>query len=130
MLEVDGICVRFGGVLALDDVSLSADLGSITGVIGPNGAGKTTLFDVITGLRRPQTVRVILGDDDLTKANPVARARRGVARTFQRLEIFGSLTVRENIRVAAELHRSWSGRHDGALPSIDEVVARVGLDHV
>jgi len=97
VLETRAITVRFGGQTALDGVSLVAADGEITGLIGPNGAGKTTMFDVITGLRRPQGGSVRLDDRDVTKVRPHLRARAGLARTFQSLQLFGTLTVRENI---------------------------------
>ncbi|MDE3087648.1 MAG: ABC transporter ATP-binding protein, partial [Acidobacteriota bacterium] len=92
-----------------------------------NGAGKTTLFNVITGLQRPQAGTVRLGAQDISPLPPHRRARLGIARTFQRLEVFGSLTVRENILVAAEIRRRWS--RDGSNPRrvADEVISQVGL---
>jgi branched-chain amino acid transport system ATP-binding protein len=127
VLEVEGVRVEFGGVVAVDDVSMSAEAGTITGVIGPNGAGKTTLFDVIAGLRRPREGKVFLKGKDITTVSPIHRARRGIGRTFQRLEVFGSLSVRENIRVGVELHRGWSDSHENILDRTDEVLEQVGL---
>jgi branched-chain amino acid transport system ATP-binding protein len=118
-LRVDGVTVRFGEVTAVDEVSLTVSPG-ITGLIGPNGAGKTTLFDVISGLRRPSSGRVLLDDLDITAKSPHQRSRLGVARTFQRLEVFGSLTVRENVVVALE-----SRRRPVRLAS--ELLERVGI---
>lgn len=106
LLEVSQATVRFGGNLALDGVDLSVEAGSVTGLIGPNGAGKTTTFNVITGLQAVDNGRVELEGRDISGAKPFRRARAGIARTFQRLESFGSMTVRENVLVAAELrHR-------------------------
>ena len=103
LLEVRGVMVRFGGVMAVGGVDLSADAGQVTGLIGPNGAGKTTLFNVISGMQEPTAGEVFVGGIDITNEAPHHRARRGLARTFQRLELFASLSVRDNVRVAAEL---------------------------
>ena len=121
VLDVSGVTVRFGGHVALDDVRLTAAPGEVTGLIGPNGAGKTTLFNVITGLQAPQRGRVRLDGDDVTGLAPYRRARRGLARTFQRLELFGLLTVRENVELAASVR----GRRPGR--SADEALGLVGL---
>jgi branched-chain amino acid transport system ATP-binding protein len=102
MLQIAGVSVSFGGRLALDDVDLEAEAGAVTGLIGPNGAGKTTLFNVICGLQPTRRGRVWIDGHDVTKLAPFKRSRRGLARTFQRLEPFGLLTVRENVRLAAE----------------------------
>jgi branched-chain amino acid transport system ATP-binding protein len=134
LLAVEQVVVRFGGVLALDEVDLEVDEGAITGLIGPNGAGKTTLFNVICGLQGTETGHVRLGDDLLDKRSPHHRARAGIARTFQRLEVFGSMTARDNVRVAVEVRRSWSkeARRHGPAPldRADELLARVGLTEV
>jgi branched-chain amino acid transport system ATP-binding protein len=97
------VTVSFGGRRALDGVSLTAEPGHVTGLIGPNGAGKSTLFDVVSGLRRPSTGRVHLDGRDVTRMGPTRRSRHGLARTFQHLELFGRLSVRDNLLVAAEL---------------------------
>ena len=106
-LDVTDICMAFGGAQVLSDVSLSVPPGGVTGLIGPNGAGKTTLFNVVSGLLSPKSGRIAINGHDVTKAGPAARARRGLARTYQRLELFTSLTVRDNIRVAGEIRNSW-----------------------
>jgi branched-chain amino acid transport system ATP-binding protein len=126
-LELRDIVVRFGGNVAVDDVSLTAEPGVVTGLIGPNGAGKTTLFNVVTGLLAPSAGTVSLEGHDITGLPPYRRARRGLARTFQRLELFSVMTVRENVAVAAETRRSWS--RDAASPDrvVDEVIERIGL---
>jgi branched-chain amino acid transport system ATP-binding protein len=126
-LEVRDVTVRFGGNVALDQVSLSAEPGCVTGLIGPNGAGKTTLFNVITGLLGPNSGRVELDGRDVTRLNPTKRARRGLARTFQRLELFSLLTVRENIRVAADIRKGWSRDKGNPAEVVERISERVGL---
>jgi branched-chain amino acid transport system ATP-binding protein len=101
-LEVEHVSVHFGGVAALTDVSLRAEPGTVTGLIGPNGAGKTTLFNVITGLQRPDRGSVYLGGKDVTRRRTHRRARLGLSRTFQRLELFSTLSATDNVRVGLE----------------------------
>jgi branched-chain amino acid transport system ATP-binding protein len=127
-LDVRGVTVRFGGNIALEGVSLSAEAGQVTGLIGPNGAGKTTLFNVVTGLQPPTRGSVMLDGRDITSLAPFKRARAGLARTFQRLELFTLLSVRANIRVAADIHRSYTrdSEHDPDRVA-DEVLERLGL---
>jgi branched-chain amino acid transport system ATP-binding protein len=127
VVEVVDVSVRFGGINALSDVSLSARPRQITGLIGPNGAGKTTTFNVVTGLQQPTHGRVFIGDRDVSGLPPYKRARLGIARTFQRLEVFGSLTVFENVLAAAEFHHSWSDDDTPPVEVASEVVHRVGL---
>ena len=100
VLHVEGITMRFGGVVALDDVSFSARTGEVLGVMGPNGAGKTTLFNVISGVQRPTAGRVRLGDRKLTGLPFDRVAALGVTRTFQTPVMFWGLTVRESVEVA------------------------------
>ncbi|MEU6352564.1 ABC transporter ATP-binding protein [Streptomyces sp. NPDC047072] len=126
LLEVSGVTVAFGGNRALDGVGLSAERGRITGLIGPNGAGKSTLFDVVSGLRRPSSGRVVLGGRDVTRYGPARRSRHGLARTFQRLELFGRLSVRDNLLVAAELGPS--RRRAGSVA--DDLLKRLGLAEI
>jgi branched-chain amino acid transport system ATP-binding protein len=101
VLDVVDLTVAFGGIRAVDEVSFSVGAGELVGLIGPNGAGKTTAVDAVTGFV-PHRGRIRLGGDDLTELPAHERARRGLARTWQSLELFDDLTVRENCRVAAE----------------------------
>jgi branched-chain amino acid transport system ATP-binding protein len=120
------VTVAFGGNRALDGVGMSADRGRVTGLIGPNGAGKSTLFDVVCGLRRPSSGRVILDGRDVTRLGPARRSRHGLARTFQRLELFGRLSVRDNLLVAAEL----GPERRRAARAVSEILARLGLAEI
>ncbi len=112
VLEARGVTVRFGGLVALNEVSVSVPPATIVGLVGPNGAGKTTLFHVMSGLLRAQEGDVYLGGRRVTGATPAKRARLGLARTFQQLELFMGLTVREHVvlayRVRNNRHRLWS----------------------
>lgn len=110
-LDVTGVSVHYGGVVALDDVTLRVERDQTHGVIGPNGAGKTTLFDVISGIQRPTTGAIWHGGTDLTRKSAVWRARHGLRRTFQRQQVFGGLSVRDNLLVAQE----WDARSGGVL---------------
>jgi branched-chain amino acid transport system ATP-binding protein len=122
--------VRFGGLTALDNVDLAVPVGQVTALIGPNGAGKTTLFNVITGIRPPERGNVFFDDRDVTKLRPARRARLGLARTFQRLELFGSLTTRENIRMAAETQRKRLPTGISPVAQTEQLIDRVGLRFV
>jgi sulfate-transporting ATPase len=106
-LELERLSVNFGGVQALQDVSFSVSSGEIVGLIGPNGAGKTTLIDVVTGMTSPTGGSVRLDGSELGRTSAAARARRGLARSFQALELFEDLTVQENILVSADANRWW-----------------------
>jgi branched-chain amino acid transport system ATP-binding protein len=125
-LEVSGVTVAFGGNLVLDGVGMTALPGRVTGLIGPNGAGKSTLFDVVCGLRRPSSGRVLVEGRDVTRMGPARRAQHGLARTFQRLELFGRLTVRDNLLVAAEL----GPQRRRAASVVTEILARLGLTEI
>jgi len=111
-LSATGITVRFGGLVALADVSIDVPPGTIIGLVGPNGAGKSTLFGVLSGLLRPASGRVFIGGNDVTNVNPQSRARLGLARTFQQPELFMGLSVRDHLvlghRVHYERRRFWS----------------------
>jgi ABC-type branched-subunit amino acid transport system ATPase component len=142
-LALDGVTVRFGGITALEGVSMSVSAGEVGGLIGPNGAGKTTLFDVISGVRIPDAGQVLLDGSDVTRLSPVTRARRGMRRTFQRVQTFGWLSVEDNVLSALE----WRGGGGGILADLvasptrrrrekqrrqraDEVIELCGLDAV
>jgi branched-chain amino acid transport system ATP-binding protein len=124
-LELQDVTVRFGGRVALDGVSVNAAAGCVTGIIGPNGAGKTTLFNVVCGLQRAERGTVLLGGVDITRVRTHVRARMGLSRTFQRLELFGALSAAANVSVAAGLrgHRDPEGQAMALLE-------RVGAAHV
>ena len=101
ILTVAGIGVRFGGLVAVNDVSFSIDRGVVTGLIGPNGAGKTTIVNVLTGFQKPSSGSVHFMGQDITALGPEQRARLGVARTFQAVRLFRGLAVRENLQAYA-----------------------------
>ena len=122
MLECRGVTVRFGGHLALDQVDVDAQAGLVTGLIGPNGAGKTTLFNAVCGLLTPSGGTIRLDGRALSSMAPYKRARLGMARTFQRLELFALLTVRENVMVAGEVRK-----HYAKGVQVEEIIERVGL---
>ena len=123
-LSLEGITVRYGGHTALNNVHITVPSGNITGLIGPNGAGKTTLFNVTSGLLKPNEGNIQFGDVVMTDLSPYRRAKLGLGRTFQRLELFPSLTVKENIQVAAEIRREWSDNITGN-SNVNRIVERV-----
>lgn len=128
LLETHDVLMQFGGITAVDRASLAVEAGHIHGLIGPNGAGKTTTFNIISGLQEPTSGTVTFDGRDVTRETVHERARRGIARTFQRLEVFGSLTVRDNVRTAVEIHRSWSGdRNRGVREQTEELIDLVGV---
>jgi branched-chain amino acid transport system ATP-binding protein len=143
LLEVQGVGVSFSGVKALKDVCMAVSCGEILGLIGPNGAGKTTLFDVVSGLREPDEGTIRCNGSDITDWSVVRRSRAGMRRTFQRQQVFGRLTVEENLICALE----WRGGGGGvfadlvALPrrrrieqerrtQVNQILQACGLDSV
>ena len=133
LLEVKDITVRFGGIVALDDVSVSVEPGEIVGFLGPNGAGKSTLFNVIGGFLKPDRGTITLRGAEIQHMLPYERVAAGLGRTFQHVKLFGNLTVRENLMVAQHRHLS-SGSLAAMLrlPSwrADERVARDRVESV
>ena len=105
LLTVQNVTKRFGGIVAVDDVSLDVDAGEIVGLIGPNGAGKTTLFNLVTGIYRPDAGELVFMNTSLSGVAPHRVVSLGIARTFQNLELFSTMTVLENVLVAADRHR-------------------------
>jgi branched-chain amino acid transport system ATP-binding protein len=135
-LEARHIGVNFGGLKALDDVSITVTPATIHGLMGPNGAGKSTLFDVVSGLLRPRTGEVFVDGHPVTRQRPQRRFARGVARTFQRPQLFRTLTVREHLVVTRRAHRRVSSHRMGFAPdraeatAIDELLALLHLEQV
>ena len=134
------LVVKYGGHTAVNQISFAAPLGQLTGLIGPNGAGKTTTFNACTGLVRPTRGTVTLFDEDVTNLAPQVRAQRGLGRTFQRMELFDSLSVRENVALGREAGLAGSvpwrhlrgARRDGATvrSATSEAMAQCGIDHL
>jgi branched-chain amino acid transport system ATP-binding protein len=122
LLEVRDLTRRFGGIVALDEVSFDVEAGQIVGLIGPNGAGKTTTFNVITRLYRPDSGALTFAGESLLSTPPHRVIQRGIARTFQNLELFKTMTVRENVVVGTHAR---AGDH-----SVDEIIDYVGIAEV
>jgi branched-chain amino acid transport system ATP-binding protein len=126
LLSVEHVTRRFGGIVALDDVSVEAERGEIVGLIGPNGAGKTTLFNVITRLYKPQSGELRFDGKSLLRTPPYRIVHRGIARTFQNVELFTTMTVAENVLVGTHSSHVMSGGTKRALETLDYV----GLAHL
>jgi ABC-type branched-subunit amino acid transport system ATPase component len=139
-LEVEALTVHFGGLVAVDGLTLSAPRGRLTGLIGPNGAGKTTTFNVCSGLQEASSGAIRLFGWEATSSGPAVRARRGLGRTFQRIELFDSLTVADNIALGREGGMAgqtpWRhvfssrGQRRAVQQAVDEAVALFGLGDV
>jgi branched-chain amino acid transport system ATP-binding protein len=106
LLDVKAVCRTYGAIKAVDDVSFAVQPGEIVGVIGPNGSGKTTLFNSILGQIKPTSGRVEFSGEDITGMSPLALSRRGISRTFQTLQVFGNLSIRDNLIAAAQEFKS------------------------
>jgi len=136
LLKVSGLCKSYGAIRAVDDVSFAVMPGEIFGVIGPNGSGKTTMFNSVLGQIRPNAGTIELAGKDITSLSPLQLSRRGVGRTFQSLQVFGRMTVRDNLIVAAQEHRgTLAGRmfappDNGLGPKADELIDRFRLREV
>ena len=131
-LDVEQVTKRFGGLTAVNAVSLRVVPGQVTSLIGPNGAGKTTLFNCLTGVHAASSGRILLDGRDITTLAMHRRAQLGIGRTFQRLEVFAGMTVQNNLLVAAESvdrHRGRRGR-GSALEVTEQVLETVGLTRV
>ncbi|CUU57871.1 branched-chain amino acid transport system ATP-binding protein [Parafrankia irregularis] len=138
-LSARGLVRRYGGLTAVEDVNMDVPSGQITGLIGPNGAGKSTLFSLLTGVEQPDEGKVLLGQRNITRMSPDARSRRGLVQTFQVPSLFPSLTVADNLLVAAEnRRRDYAGDllgfrargRTGALQIVDDVLASLQLEDI
>jgi branched-chain amino acid transport system ATP-binding protein len=131
LLAVKGVTRRFGGIVAIDDVSLTVDQGQIVGLIGPNGAGKTTLFNVITRLYRPDSGELEFDGKSLLRTPPQRIIRRGIARTFQNVELFRTMTVLDNVLVGAHTAtKPFAGRAaDGKAREVLDYVGLADIAH-
>jgi branched-chain amino acid transport system ATP-binding protein len=132
VIEAHAVGWRVGGAQILDDVSLTVGAGELLGIIGPNGAGKSSLVNILSGVRRPTTGRVSLGDKDITRTSATKRARMGLARSFQTSALFDGLTAHENVRLAIQAsgERPFSPFRGAAVDGgdrVDELLSRVRM---
>ena len=136
VLKVSGLRKSYGAILAVDGVSFEVMPGEIFGVIGPNGSGKTTMFNSVLGQIRPDAGRIELNGSDITGLSPAQLNRRGVGRTFQTLQVFGKMSVRDNLIVAAQEHQGTMARRMFAPPDsglgakADELIDQFRIRHV
>ena len=129
LLEIRNVTRRFGGIVAIDDVSLDVEQGQIVGLIGPNGAGKTTLFNVVTRLYKPDSGALSFAGKSLLRTPPHRVVRRGIARTFQNVELFRTMTVMDNVLVGAHT-RTRPFRSGAVRTRAQEVLEYVGIANV
>ena len=129
LLSLEHVTRRFGGLVALDDISLAVDEGEIAGLIGPNGAGKTTAFNIATRLYAPDAGTVVFDGEDILRVAPHRIARLGVARTFQNVVLFAGLTVLQNVLVGAHSRR-WYFAERQARRDAEEALDYLGLLHL
>jgi branched-chain amino acid transport system ATP-binding protein len=139
LLSARAISKRYGGIVALDHVSLDVDAGEAVGLVGPNGAGKTTLFDCLGGVTRPDAGEISFDGRRIDSLSVHARARLGIGRTFQRVELFAGMTAREHLQASERAHRGdgrlWKdviGRSHASrrVPVVEELLVRLGLEDV
>lgn len=136
VLRVMGLCKAYGAIRAVDGVSFDVMPGEIFGVIGPNGSGKTTMFNSVLGQIAPDAGAIELRGEDITRLSPLRLNQRGIGRTFQTLQVFGKMTVRDNLIVAGQEHRGTIARRmlapsdNGMGPKADELIDLFHLRHV
>ena len=136
LLEVSGLCKAYGAIRAVDGVSFDVMPGEIFGVIGPNGSGKTTMFNTVLGQIAADAGTIVLDGEDITRLSPRQLSRRGVGRTFQSLQVFPRMTVRDNLNVAGQEHRGtmasrmFAPGDNGLGPKADALLAQFRIDHV
>ena len=139
LLEATGISKRYGGIVALDDVSVQIETGEAVGLVGPNGAGKTTLFDCLNGVRHFDAGEIYFRSRRIDHLPVFERARLGIGRTFQRLELFAGMSAREHLMVAERVHRAdgrlWKdmigrGKARAPVARVEELLVELGLDAV
>ena len=139
LVEGTGISKRYGGIVALDDVSVAVERGEAVGLVGPNGAGKTTLFDCLNGVRHFDSGEIRFEGRRIDRMPVYERARLGIGRTFQRLELFAGMSPREHLMVAERVHRAdgrlWKdligrGRARTPVARVEELLVELGLDEV
>ncbi len=132
MLEVKNLGISFGGLRAVNEFSLKIEKGRLYGLIGPNGAGKTTVFNLLTGVYRPDTGRIILEGEDITGKRTTEISKAGIARTFQNIRLFGRLSVLDNVKAGMHNHHSYSTLagilHTGAWRAQEEEMNRKAMD--